>query len=258
MGNNQVTQEKSLQEEKPNKEQNLVRKLEPLIPKECHNMQDVRDAIKRNEKAIRIMDLSSLEIQGSLEHGKINENDGILIGEALKINSTLTTLNLRFNSLKSKGARIIVDALKLNSTLTELNLSSNYIGEDAINIGYALQLNSTLTTLDLSSNNIGEEGASTIGDALKLNSTLTTLDLSYNYIGEEGVINIGDALILNSTLTTLSLNHVGSECAITIGDALKLNSTLTTLNLSSNYFNLEAAIIIVFKSCWIRMCNYYW
>ena len=53
------------------------------------------------------------------------------IGEALKLNSTLTTLDLCFNSLGENGGVAIAEALKLNSTLTTLDLSGNSLGENS-------------------------------------------------------------------------------------------------------------------------------
>ena len=50
------------------------------------------------------------------------------IGEALKVNQTLQTLNLESNQIGDAGAQAIADALKVNQTLQELDLEHNNIG----------------------------------------------------------------------------------------------------------------------------------
>ncbi|KAG0367076.1 hypothetical protein BGX24_003408, partial [Mortierella sp. AD032] len=72
------------------------------------------------------------------------------LAEALKTNSILTTLNLKFKSIRSDGAKALAEALKTNSTLTTLDLQSNKIGDDGAKaLAEALKTNSTLTTLNL-------------------------------------------------------------------------------------------------------------
>ncbi|KAG0358602.1 hypothetical protein BGZ54_010353 [Gamsiella multidivaricata] len=78
---------------------------------------------------------------------------------------------------------ILAEALKTNSTLTTLNLESNSIGDNgALALSEALKTNSTLTSLDLQYNSIRENGALALSEALKTNSTLTTLNSRNNLI----------------------------------------------------------------------------
>ncbi|KAG0014464.1 hypothetical protein BGZ82_001746 [Podila clonocystis] len=126
------------------------------------------------------------------------------LAEALKTNSTLTTLDLEGNSIGENRAQALAEALKTNSTLTTLNLSSNAIGENGAQaLAEALKTNSTLTTLDLGFNAIGENGAQALAEALKTNATLTTLGLLGNSIGEKGAQALAEALKTNSTLTIM-------------------------------------------------------
>ena len=72
----------------------------------------------------------------------------------------------------------------MNSTVTELNLSWNSIGDaGATAIAEALRVNSTVTKLDLLGNSIGDAGATAIAEALRVNSAVTKLGLSSNSIG---------------------------------------------------------------------------
>ncbi|KAF9551518.1 hypothetical protein EC957_008187 [Mortierella hygrophila] len=136
----------------------------------------------------------------------IGEREFGILAEVLKTNSTLTTLNLKYNSIGSDGAKAMAEVLKTNSTLTTLDLSNNSIGDDGAKaMAEALKTNSTLTTLDLFNNSIGDDGAKAMAEALKTNSTLTTLNLEYNSIGDDGAKAMAETLKTNSTLTTLDL-----------------------------------------------------
>ncbi|KAG0293601.1 hypothetical protein BGZ96_002555 [Linnemannia gamsii] len=106
-----------------------------------------------------------------LEHGpsieSINRNKQLI--RHLKITSAYVKLSTR----KDKVVSIIV----ANSTLTTLDLSFNSIEDDGAKaLAKALKTNSTLTTLELSDNMIGGNGAQALAEALKTNSTLTTFD----------------------------------------------------------------------------------
>ena len=174
----------------------------------------------------------------------IGKEGATSLSQALTVNSTLTSLNLRYNSIGDEGATSLSQALKVNSTLTSLDLGLNRVGEEgATSLSQALKVNSTLTSLDLGWNSIGEEGATSLSQALTVNSTLTSLNLRYNSIGDEGATSLSQALKVNSTLTSLDLsdNSIGDEGATSLSQALKVNSTLTSLDLSMNSIGEEGA-----------------
>jgi len=52
-----------------------------------------------------------------------------MLTDALKCNTTLTTLYLTDNNIGDEGAIMISDALKCNTILTELYLGNNNIGD---------------------------------------------------------------------------------------------------------------------------------
>ncbi|CAE7643758.1 NLRC3 [Symbiodinium necroappetens] len=175
-------------------------------------------ALARNE-AIRELEIRGLRGFGAepemLGHG--HEYDyGFLweaIAEALKTNSTLTSINLEGNRIDEDGGKAIGEALKSNSTLASINLGFCNIGEGAQAICEALKTNSTLTSINLERNHIGNEGGKAIGKALKTNSTLTSINLESNFIGGEGGKAIAEALRSNSTLTRIELayNRIGNK-----------------------------------------------
>ncbi|MBW8308218.1 MAG: hypothetical protein K0M45_01015 [Candidatus Paracaedibacteraceae bacterium] len=176
---------------------------------------------------------------------EINNAVGVALGEALKINTTVTSLNLkgdpdqylRNNYIGVSGGVALGEALKINTTLTSLDLYGNQIGEPGgIALGEALKVNKTLTSLDLYGNQIGEPGGIALGEALKINTTLTSLNLRMNHIGDFGAEALGEALKTNTTLTSLKLygNKISDSGVVALDEALKVNTTLTSLNLDGN------------------------
>ena len=180
----------------------------------------------------------------NLGWNSIGDEGAHSLSQALKVNSTLTNLNLGWNSIGDEGAHSLSQALKVNSTLTNFNLDLNSIGDEgAHSLSQALKVNSTLTNLNLDKNSIGDEGAHSLSQALKVNSTLTNLNLDENHIGVEGAHSLSQALTVNSTLTNLdlSVNRIGDEGAHSLSQALNVNSTLTNLDLSVNRIGDEGA-----------------
>ena len=174
---------------------------------------------------------------------KLSFDDSVLnadaeaITDALKVNTSLTTLRIINNSIRDEGTKAIADALKFNTALTTLSLGNNKIGDHGVKaIAEALKDNKVLNRIYLHRNLIGKDGAKAIADALKFNTVLTTLHLNGNLIGDEGAKDIADALKFNTVLTTLQLNwnSIGDEGAKAIAAALKVNPVLTTLYLTSN------------------------
>ena len=159
------------------------------------------------------------------------------IAEAIKVNKTLTNLNLSGNGISDAGATSIAEAIKVNKTLTDLNLSDNGVSDDgATSIAEAIKVNRTLTDLRLSGNGVSDAGVTSIVEAIKVNKTLTNLDLSGNGISDAGATSIAEAIKVNKTLTNLNLsgNGISDAGATSIAEAIKVNKTLTNLDLSGN------------------------
>jgi len=106
----------------------------------------------------------SCELASRLIGGK----EFVILAEALKTNSTLTTLDLYGHSIRNARAKALAEALKTNSALTTLNLQENLIGSDGAKaLAEALKTNSALTTLDLRCNSIGDDGAKALSKVSK-------------------------------------------------------------------------------------------
>ena len=85
-----------------------------------------------------IVETLNLSGKSSKKNG-VGERGGCALGETLRNNSTLTTLNLRLNSITGSGGVAIAEALKINSTLVVLDLAKNELGEtEGMAIGNAL------------------------------------------------------------------------------------------------------------------------
>src|SRR6202042_1944373 len=94
-----------------------------------------------------------------------------------------------------EGTKAIADALRLNNTITNIDLTVNKIGDESAKaIADALKVNNTITDIDLFGNQIGDEGAKAIADALKVNDTITVIGLFSNQIGDDGEKAIVGAL----------------------------------------------------------------
>ena len=110
--------------------------------------------------------------------------------KGLYYNTTLKTLNLNNNLIGSFaseysrqcGVRWLTVFLRIQNTLTTLNLDSNNIpscGADELAI--TLRYNTTLLKLSLVDNIIGLDGARSFLELLQINNTLKLIDLSDNY-----------------------------------------------------------------------------
>jgi len=52
------------------------------------------------------------------------------LAEALRLNTTLASLDLYYNHLLEGGGRALAEALRLNTTLASLDLSDNGMGQE--------------------------------------------------------------------------------------------------------------------------------
>ncbi|KAL0235826.1 hypothetical protein GEMRC1_002408 [Eukaryota sp. GEM-RC1] len=185
------------------------------------------------------------------------------LSDALKVNDSITSIDLTDTYIDSEGAVLFADAFKVNSTITatiafaqalKVNSSITHLDlqrtaidiEGAVALAEALKVNSTVSVINLRFNAIDDEGAIALADALKVNSTVTRILLEDNCIGVDGGLAFAEALKENSSLTELNLwsNSIGPEGAIAFAEALKENSSLTDLNLQSNAVGTEGAIAL--------------
>ena len=185
-------------------------------------------------QALRInASLTSLDLYYSF----IGDEGANSLSQALRVNTSLTSLDLAFNSIGAEGANFLSEALKVNTSLTSLGLFNNSIGAKGANsLSQALRVNASLTSLDLSSTSISSEGVNSLSQALRVNTSLTCLSLSDNSISDGEAYSLCQALRVNNSLTFLDLarNSIGDEGANSLSQALRVNTSLTYLELFGN------------------------
>ncbi|KAL0241637.1 hypothetical protein GEMRC1_006872 [Eukaryota sp. GEM-RC1] len=157
----------------------------------------------------------------------------------------LRELHLLFSSFPPEN---LFDLLKINDTLTVLNLMRNFMGDEAVKaLAGALKVNSKLTSINLCLNAIGPEGAATLAESLKVNTTVKVLYLCVNSVGDEGAAAFAETLKVNTTLTTIGLksNLIGDNGVKALVEALQINTTVTTVDLCDNSCIGEAGRALV-------------
>ena len=153
---------------------------------------------------------------------------------ALRVNTSLTSLDLSHNSIHAEEAHSLSEALRVNTSLTSLDLSWNAIGDEGAHcLSEAIRVNTSLTSLNLFQNSIGDKGAHSVSEALRVNTSLTSLKLSSNSIGNKGAHSVSETLRVNTSLTSLELssNSIGNKGARSLSKALRVNTSLTSLEL---------------------------
>lgn len=161
--------------------------------------------------------VQSLELVGS----HLGDEGTVVVAEALRTNRSATSADLRWNSIKHKGAGAIAQALMPGGCL--------------------------LQSLDLFCNDLGNKGAALIAEALKTNRSLMTCGLGWNSIGEEGAAALAALLQVNRCLTELGLerNSIRDQGAEAIAGALKKNPSLRILRLYQNHFSEQAVEVFI-------------
>ncbi len=117
--------------------------------------------------------------------------------DALKQNGTVRVLNvnghkgfMRMNftpNFADREAQYLAAVLRVNSTLTRVDVSVNRIGDEgAIYLAQALRVNRTLKSLNLSHNFIRADGLFAIAEALKGNTSLEDIDIGSQMMQRAG------------------------------------------------------------------------
>ncbi|GAM26274.1 hypothetical protein SAMD00019534_094490 [Acytostelium subglobosum LB1] len=173
------------------------------------------------------------------------------LSNGLRATNNIRTLYLKGCDVEGWGALSIGDTLKLNQSLTHIDLSDNFFGDRGINnISTPLVENHSLTHLDVSGNSISVDGFNSIFKSLELNPPLRYLDLSRNSIDSLNLNNLTEAFSKNTTLETL----VMSECGLQnhhldlISMGLKKSRSLTHLDISKNHISIVHPVLAILTS----------
>ena len=107
------------------------------------------------------------------------------------------------------GVKALAHALRVNPSMTSLDISNNGIGDEGVkSICEALKNNKTLKVLDLNASKfiggeIGPQGAKYLAEMLVVNPSLTSIDLSLNSLGSEGAKALAPSIRDSPSLTYL-------------------------------------------------------
>lgn len=101
-----------------------------------------------------------------------------------------------------------------SSTLTDVDLSWNSIrGDSAASLGRAIAKNASLTRLNLEYNGFGDAGATAMSRSLEANDRLKVLLLAHNSIRQRGAFVLGNGIRYRKARTaylSFSGNHPGA------------------------------------------------
>lgn len=193
-----------------------------------------------------------LRFNTTLTHLDLSYNNLTLQGfrvffKAISSTKILRTLVLKDCEIDDKCVKKLGASLKVNTSLTNLNLFSNNLGSiGAKYIAEALVKNCTLQFLDLYANKIDQQGAEEFAKMLKVNCGLEILSLQSNGIKSAAITSIYESLSHNSTLKSLNLaNNSVKNSEAALCKMISMNNSLTKLDLrftDANRQVIETAI----------------
>ena len=147
---------------------------------------------------IQTLDLMASNVQ-------VNDINGPVLQEFIMRMTSLEALDLACNPLIGHiGAYCIGQTLKSNNSLRTLNLSGCGITSDGImSLCEGLEKNTSLTDLDLSFNEISNDGIACLSKSLASNHTLTTLRIENCQFTEHGIKSLARMLFQNTTIASI-------------------------------------------------------
>lgn len=168
---------------------------------------------------------------------------------AMATNTSITTLILTNNVYNIEEDYYVVhdfenvgEMLKVNTTLTSLQIYSTFAVRDrgASDIAKGLYNNTTLKELFLYNGSIESAGVSALADMLAVNTGLEKLNIDQNYFDQETNDKLEKALKYNTTLTSLTVKN-GLRVDYSFRSHVRRNShnqyvnSLTLIDILKNY-----------------------
>jgi hypothetical protein len=161
--------------------------------------EDFRDQIINNE-ITQIL---------STQH-KITTNNCCEFIKLLEHNTSIKTVHFPRNALNIESIKLLSEILKINTTITNLNLAdsifSNY--EYCKLLTKAIGQNTSLTELHWMENNFGSDELKLVSDnIIKVNNSLKVVSIYFNryIINNNAAIHLIDSLKLNKTLINVTI-----------------------------------------------------
>ncbi len=154
--------------------------------------EEVEDCLETRDSFIDMLEKIYLEPDVEIINNYELKHASIGITVFIMKNSTLLTNIYRGHSDKpgedAEAVNTIAEALKINKSVTSVQIENNNIGDEgAIALAESLKVNKSVTNICLWNNDIGEEGAKALVEALKINTSITEIDLISENIGKAEV-----------------------------------------------------------------------
>jgi Ran GTPase-activating protein (RanGAP) involved in mRNA processing and transport len=168
----------------------------------------------------------------------LSDRDMNIVIQQAMIYKQCTGLQLRADEITVEGISLLAEALRINTTLLTLDLRGNSVPDTGVDyLSEVLSTaNSTLKLLNFSDNDTTDQGAEYLAEMLQRNEKLTHLWLDSNIIGDRGVQLLADALTHhNTSLEQLYLNGnklVTDSSVDSLVLMLKTNQSLTIFEIS--------------------------
>uniref|UniRef100_A0A8C3R897 Leucine rich repeat containing 45 n=1 Tax=Cyanoderma ruficeps TaxID=181631 RepID=A0A8C3R897_9PASS len=179
--------------------------------------------------------------------------EGALLLHGLCSNTTVKSLDLKGNNLRSMGAEALGKLLRQNKSIRSLTLEWNSLGMWEEGFSFfcqGLRANNALQRLDLRNNQINHQGAGELAVALTHNTSLQKLDLRWNNIGLLGGRALLSCLHSNKTLKRLELagNNVPGDILKAVEQALDHNQDREViLSEAQNQVNILSKEVLSLK-----------
>jgi len=194
------------------------------------------DGLKLISKALMINNtLKYIGLIHGLFVGLDNES-AVLFAKMLQINTTLTTIDFRFNGLKNDAIICVTKGCSLNTTLKRINFDWNKNDDDYVNntqeLVTLLQNNKNLKVLNIAGSKFGDNFLS-VAKALEMNDTLIEIDISNCGIVGKLFNSFIEMLKVNKSLEIVKFSKnesIKSANFKLLIEALKVNQTLKELH----------------------------
>ncbi|KAM4625926.1 protein phosphatase 1 regulatory subunit 37 [Polymixia lowei] len=161
--------------------------------------------------------------------------DAMQLGDLLRYNNTLQTLELSNNAIADAGLEELCDGLRWQTAgLKVLLLRNNQLTAcGMVHLAKVLPVLKTLEVLDIGENCLGNGGIQTLKEPLMMNHSLLHLSLAHSHITCEGSVALAEYLAESHQIQRLDIQEndvrVGGLMALSL--ALRINHSLVNLDL---------------------------
>jgi len=169
----------------------------------------------------------------------------VALADALKLNTTITAVDMRDTNMSDSECELLADALAVNSTVTKVDLGGSVqrFENSAPALARMLCINSTIEKLYFQSADLGDVFCAQLCAAMSHNSSCRVLDLAWNHMSDNGAKALSNAMMINSTLEKInvSCNDITYNGLTALATALRVNTTIYQMNIQLNDASLASS-----------------